>query len=792
VTPPGKSLRRRAGICSLAAFVLACAWVPVALATASRSREGDLSPRLAELARPSVRSASHAAQARALSVPVDGPGSLLRDGNRVFVEVRFAHGAAAAADDLRAAGAKIVDVSSRYQTVTVAAKPGQLRRLSGVPRVAAATEVLAPIVSGAGGSGPVTAAATPCFGAATSEGDQQLRAALARKEFEVDGSGVEVGILSDSFDQDALAETHESGDIATGDLPGPGNPCGWTTPVNVLDDTEEEGEDEGRAMAQIVHDLAPGAALSFATAFTGIPAFAGNVEALAAAGANAIVDDVTYFEEPFFQEGPVGVAVSNVTGDDVNYFSSAGNDNLIDGAGRDIASWEAPQFRLANTCPSSLSAVLEYVTQCMDFNPGLVESDPTFGITVSKGAELMLDLQWAEPWNGVQTDLDAYLLDKNGNPIFAGEGEVVSSERANVAKTQRPFEFLSWENDTGSQQEVQVVINRYTGSGGGGSASPRLKLALLENGRGVTSTEYPESSEGPEGDVVGPTIFGHNGAEDAVSVGAVPAPPFFEDEPEEYSSRGPVTNYFGPVDGTTPAEPLVTPVVLPKPDVVATDGGANTFFGSCVSKTWRFFGTSAAAPHAAAVAALERQAVPGATAAELKEAQLATAGPVGAFVRPGPAIGAGIVNAAAAIAKLESKPFSEPIIQITPPAPQNCDLPAPPSPPLIPVTPNTETPNELPPPPEVRRRPRTFLLRHPSKVIRTRRLEARVAFQFGSDESGVTFLCRVDREPLRPCKARFVGRFDLGPHVMRVAARNASGRTDSTPAVYRFRVKRLS
>ncbi len=729
-----------------------------------------------------------------MGVPLDGPGGLLREGNRVLVEVRFDHGAAAAVGGLRAAGAKIVDVSSRYQTVTVAAKPDELRQLSsGVPRVAGATEVLAPIVSGVGESGPVAAATEPCFGAATTEGDQQLRTALAREEFEVDGSGVGVGILSDSFDQDKSADTHEPKDVETGDLPGPGNPCGWTTPVNVLDDSEAKGEDEGRAMAQIVHDLAPGAELSFATAFTGIPAFADNVEALAATGAKAIVDDVTYFEEPFFQEGPVGVAVSNVTAGGVAYFSSAGNDNLIS-SGKDIASWEAPQFRLATTCPPSLSAALAYVTQCMDFNPNLAESDPTFGITVAKGAELLLDLQWAEPWGGVQTDLDAYLLDKNGNPLLEEGGEVVSSERANVAKTQQPFEFLFWENDTGSSQKVQVAINRYTGLGGGGSASPRLKLALLENGGGVTATEYPESSPGPEGDVVGPTIFGHNGAEDAVSVGAVPAPPFYEDAPERFSSRGPVTHYFGPVEGTTPAEPLLAPKEIPKPDVVATDGGADTFFGSCVSHTWRFFGTSAAAPHAAAVAALERQAVPGATVAELKQAQLETAGPVGAFLRPGPAVGAGIVNAAAAIAKLKSKPFSEPIIQIGPSEPQNCDLPTPPSQEEAAKKIESANPPAGPPPPEVhpQSRPRTFFLRRPPKVVRTRDLEARVVFRFGSDQSGVTFSCRVDGEPFHACPSRFVRRLEIGPHVLRVRARDAAGSVDSSPAVYRFRVQRRS
>ena len=106
------------------------------------------------------------------------------------------------------------------------------------------------------------------------------------------------------------------------DLPGAGNPCGYTTPVDVLEDLspEAEGEatDEGRAMAQIVHDLAPGLAAGLRLRLQRRTDFANNIERLAApvrrrgAGATVIADDVTYIEEPFFQDGPVGVAIDKV------------------------------------------------------------------------------------------------------------------------------------------------------------------------------------------------------------------------------------------------------------------------------------------------------------------------------------------------------------------------------------------------------------------------------------------------------------------------------------------------
>ncbi len=614
---------------------------------------------------------------------------------------------------------------------------------------------------------------------ATSEGDLQLSAMAARDGFVLDGSDVTVGILSDSFNRDLAADTRAPIDIQTGDLPGPGNPCGYTSPVQTLDDSVS-GADEGRAMAQIVHDLAPGADLAFATAFKGELSFAENIEKLAEAGATVIVDDVFYTEEPFFQEGPIAVATSKVVEGGAAYFSAAGNSNLRDSLGRDIASWEAPEYRDSGSCPPSLVALSEEIEEvegagsgfhpshCMDFDPGPGQ-DATFGITVSSGATLLVDLQWAEPREGVSDDIDAFLLDATGEPLTGGLDD-------NVGDTQQPVELVEWENDTGAKAQVQLVVNRYSGS-----EDPPLKVALLQNGGGVTATEYPESSEG---DTVGPTIFGHSGAASAVSVGAVP----FDDseEPERYSSRGPVTHYFGPVSGTEPAEPLASPEVIPKPDVVATDGGANTFFGSCRSHVWRFYGTSAAAPHAAAVAALQREAVPGATPEEVRQAQVETASAVGGF--PPEAVGAGLLNAPEAISGLLAVEFPGGT-QFAQPTPENCNLPTP-SAPVESTVPSTSTPPQTPAAAGVALR--TFFRHRPPHLIRTRGLRARAVFRFGSNQAGVAFVCRVDGGLLRVCPQRLARRFAIGWHVVRVYARDAAtGEFDQTPAVYRFRVKQV-
>src|ERR1019366_10619595 len=84
--------------------------------------------------------------------------------------------------------------------------------------------------------------------------------------------------------------------------------------------------DEARAMLQILHDVAPGAALAFYTAQNSEADFANGISALATAGAKVIADDVGYFDEPFYQDGLVAQAIDTVEGNGVAYFSAAGND----------------------------------------------------------------------------------------------------------------------------------------------------------------------------------------------------------------------------------------------------------------------------------------------------------------------------------------------------------------------------------------------------------------------------------------------------------------------------------
>jgi subtilisin family serine protease len=750
------------------ALAVACLLpAPAGAATPRLKERGALSPLLARLAKPAVRSQSHAKQAAIIGVARDGPGSLVREGRRVLVKVRFDHGAIGSRNEIRDAGGLVLDASRRYQSATAAVRAADLPSIASLPTVAAVTPIRSPLIS-----------AVDCEGGSViSEGNEQLGVLPARAKFGVEGEGVTVGALSDSYDEATEAPdgsgpiaTKAADDILTADLPGAANTCvGQSTAVDLLEDLPSEiASDEGRAMLQTVHDVAPKASLAFATAFGGEEVFAQNIEALAGAGAEVIVDDVTYFEEPFFQDGPVAAAVDAAAAAEVVYLSAAGNNNLFDGEENEIGSWEAPAYRDSGNCPAAIRSIGGLNgSHCLDFHPG-ADVDRTFGIKVKSKETLSVDLQWAEPRNGVGTDIDAFLIDAGGNLL-------TTSTENNVA-TGEPIEIIQWTNSSGGERTVQLVVNRFSGP------DPRLKFILLQNGGELNATEYPRSGGG---DVVGPTVFGHAAAAGAIALGAVF---FFNSEPEEYSSRGPVTHYFGPVEGATPAPELPEPETISKPDIAATDCGATTFFAQRFDGvTWRFCGTSAAAPHAAGVAALLRDIDPLATSAELRAAMTGTAATVGLF---GPCVvGGGRVDALAAGEGLSGEiPVVEPGT-CSPPdgsgevsvAPGFWGLEDPPPPPPPPPT------NPGPSP-----APETRIQRHPPKLVRTRGRSVRLVFRFGSDQAGVTFLCKVDRGPFAPCAAQLARRFAIGSHAVRVQARTADGQVDPTPAVFSFRVKRIS
>ena len=136
-------------------------------------------------------------------------------------------------------------------------------------------------------------------GSVETEGDFTHGTVGARGVYGVDGTGLKIGVLSDGVTSRALSQ-------ATGDLP---PNCGTPPCLTVLTGQAGAGN-EGTAMMEIIHDMAPGASLYFATADNSITSFAANIRALRAAGCSIIVDDVFYFVESPFQDGQAAAVVS--------------------------------------------------------------------------------------------------------------------------------------------------------------------------------------------------------------------------------------------------------------------------------------------------------------------------------------------------------------------------------------------------------------------------------------------------------------------------------------------------
>ena len=273
----------------------------------------------------------------------------------------------------------------------------------------------------------------------------------------------------------------------------------------------------------------------------------------------------------------------------------------------------------------------------------------------------------------------------------------------------------------------------------------------------MTETEYPTSSGG---DMVGPTIYGHAGSAAAISVGAVrytesaTAPK----EPEPYSSRGPVTHYFGPVVGSEAAPALATPEVLAKPDITATDCASTTFFARLEAGAWHFCGTSEAAPHAAAVAALMKQTSPLASPAAIAAAMesSATKFTPPSSVNSAEAVGAGLLNAAGALTALGGSPVDDPPSDIVPSLKEEAAAP----PPTVELT------------------------RKPAALTN----ESRPTFEFKASRP-VAFTCQIDGAAAQSCASPFVVPTALGDgtHGFVVTGVDAQGRS-GTSAVYDFTV----
>ncbi len=364
-------------------------------------------------------------------------------------------------------------------------------------------------------------------GAAYNEAETSLFADVARSQFGVDGTGVTVGVLSTSVNQ---YNGGLSASYATGDL----NP---NQPVNVLQDDTSVSDDEGRAMLENIHDIAPGASLAFATGFISELGFAQNIDALATtAKANVIADDLIYFDEPMFQDGIIAQSVNTVTSEGVSYFSAAGNDGAQNGY---LSSFRSSQGTINNIGSGTF----------MNFNPN---GGTTLELPITTYVNnALIVFQYDQPYETqeptgspgtVTSNVNFYVLDGQGNVVVGA-----NAQNNNVA-IQQPLQEVVVPSAGTYYVAIQVVSG----------PNPQHVEFVSQNDNNLSLTVSTQF--GSAGSTSYPTSYGHKTDPNTISVGATPwwAPaPYLGQNPlgsEPFSSSGPALHDLNP-DGTPMSAP---------------------------------------------------------------------------------------------------------------------------------------------------------------------------------------------------------------------------------------------
>lgn len=594
-------------------------------------------------------------------------GGLVRinDANEVQVYVL----AAAVTDDLesqlRAAGATIEITSAEARRIQARVPVSALEQIAALPAVDAVR---------------LPTYARHRTGNVTSEGDTILGAAAARADYGVDGTNIRVGAISDGL-KGVFATgcttcgAADGGPMANGDLPaatGTRNASGVLTASSggIIGRSFQANSDleglppagsscgfagagaEGTALLEIVHDIAPGAKLSFANADTDL-AFAQAVNFLAASN-DVVLDDIGFYGEAYDGTSAVSrntaAALNNASFPIRTYVTSVGNDADEHYFGTYVDSG------VDGTTISGISNAghLHLFQRTGDTTDVLgLGSQPFNIVQLPANGEVAIFLTWNDPFGGSANNYDLYLVRQS-------TGQVVASSRDVQSGRQDPVESIDYVN-SGAADRFRIVVQNVNNA-----AQPRtLNLFSFEP---ECATGGPQVLAAPRHERLNYNTATHSvsaqsdaGGSPAsvISVGAIcsasaaAAGNFSPSVPDEscndtshataefFSSRGPT------LDGRN------------KPDVMAVDGVSITGAGSFPVP---FFGTSAASPHVGAIAALVLQSAPcllnrsastvaAATArTTLRSVLLGTADPLSATV-PDNTFGAGMVDAHAVVAR---------------------------------------------------------------------------------------------------------------------------------------------
>jgi subtilisin family serine protease len=458
-----------------------------------------------------------------------------RDGSRVHVYVRVTATDTATIDALRAHGLEIVVVSDAFGGLVDGwADVSSLRGLAELPAVTMIRPVARPIGQA---------------GAVVTEGDALLHADAVRASG-FTGAGVVLGLISDGLD--SLQASQAAGELPAVTVP-PDPRC--VPPAG----------DEGTAMLEIVHDVAPGASLLFGSSGGSGAQMAETVRCLAASGARVIVDDITIPDEPFYQDGPLALAAREVVQGGVSYHTSAGNRR------REFIEQQLAPVFVGAPFPSGL---------VHDFDAA-GDGDTNNSILLGPGGATCV-LQWDEPFGAAATDLDLF--------VFDADFQLLGSSEDPQDGTQDPIEAIDFNNPGDDPVVLRLVVSFFDGD-------PQRLFRLM------CFRTFEMERVSLEG-----AIYGQQSVPEVIAVASIDVKDPGLDTVEPDSSPGPAKVFFP------------SPQVREKPDIASFDGVRTTVPGFDP-----FFGTSAAAPHSGAVAALMLSKNPSLTPAQIQQIMKATA-----------------------------------------------------------------------------------------------------------------------------------------------------------------------
>ncbi|WP_139150851.1 PKD domain-containing protein [Halofilum ochraceum] len=597
--------------------------------------------------------------------------------------------------DLAAAGVRVIAMSRGHARATVAVSDREsLRRLAEMSGV----RMVAQDFGYRRRAGLVPSRAVEVMNVDAINGSDGSRADL-------DGSGITVGILSDSMsrtednspgdpgvvDEDTTFDGKDTGSTEAKSSPvtmrgsRPQDDGELPAEVEILrDDASGELVDEGAAMAELIHDIAPGAGITFHTAVAGgIAGFADAIDTLCApaSGVDVVVDDIGFLAELMYQRDPISRAAEACVARGVPFFSAAGNsgqrafretyDDLLasdddDGretlfppSERDFHDWAGgnPYLEVEVPADSTATAVLQW-------------NQPALSVPANTG-------------NGPRIDLDLLAFsDRSPFSVNTTLSSVIDQKAETARDGQDPVEVVRLDGGSGGRT-FYLAVDHWAGAQDeipqGSGTRLEFRLVFYESGRRSSTIQYLDTMGGPD---PAATMYGHTVATGVFGVGAVPwydagrylaapntGPSASRIDPQSYTALGgALERHFRP-DGT-----FRRATQGPQPVIAATDGNNTSFFGTPWDNTGledeggeddthpNFFGTSAAAPNAAAVAALlledDGTLTPPGIAGRLQAAAVDVTGR-NAAVGCDAVTGSGLVDAGAALLSGDAPPRAD-------------------------------------------------------------------------------------------------------------------------------------